>query len=76
MPDAVCPACAKSLKVPDAAVGKSGRCPSCQHRFTLPAGEPQRPVAARPTEDAPAPPPSEPKKRKKKEWKPARRAVP
>lgn len=76
MPNVLCPACAKSLKVSDAAAGKSGRCPSCQHRFTLPTAEPQRPVAARPIEDTPAPTPPVLKKRKKKKRKPARRAFP
>lgn len=36
MPKMTCPACQKSLNVPDGAAGRSARCPKCEHRFRLP----------------------------------------
>jgi predicted Zn finger-like uncharacterized protein len=30
-----CPNCQKSLQVPDAAIGKKGKCPSCQHIWMI-----------------------------------------
>jgi uncharacterized protein YbaR (Trm112 family) len=39
-----CPGCRGSLKVPETARGKTLRCPTCQHVFTLPEAEPPIPV--------------------------------
>src|SRR5262245_19567315 len=36
MPQVQCTACAKNLKVPDAAVGKKVKCPKCGHVFVVP----------------------------------------
>lgn len=33
----ICPQCGKHLMVPNAALGKSGKCPGCQHVFPLQA---------------------------------------
>jgi len=42
-----CPQCGKQLMVPSAALGKSGRCPACQHTFPLQVSSPT-PVSAAP----------------------------
>jgi hypothetical protein len=76
MPRVSCPACNRVLNVPDAAVGKSGSCPACKHRFTVPAGperapEPALTAVEEPVAEAPAgaTPPEPPKPRKKKRKK-------
>jgi hypothetical protein len=53
MPDLIvpCPACAAGLKLPDAALlGKTARCPKCQHRFVLQLPNPVTDPAPRPNE--------------------------
>ena len=54
-----CPNCAKSLKIPDTAVGKRVKCPACQTPFT--AAEPDDAVTSAPPKPSavkkPAPPP-------------------
>lgn len=42
-----CPACHQATRVPEAALGKKGRCPACKHVFLL-----ERPVAKRRAEPA------------------------
>jgi hypothetical protein len=62
MPSIKCPHCGGSLKVPDSALGKTGKCPKCQQKFVvelpklaeLPAADP---YALAPLDDpAPGPP--------------------
>src|SRR5262245_2258569 len=51
------PACGKTLQVPDAYAGKTGRCPACQHKFpmtAIPAAETAVPEAVQ-TSPAPRP---------------------
>jgi hypothetical protein len=50
----VCEHCQRQLKVPEAALGKRGKCPACKNTFTavlpgsVPAGPPAEPAAAAP----------------------------
>src|SRR5258708_21522466 len=44
--ECACPACGALLRVPDSSVGKTGRCPKCEERFTATedaAQEPEEP---------------------------------
>ena len=48
-----CPTCAKHLKAPDAAAGKSSKCPGCGGKVTCPApakaaGAAPKPAAVKP----------------------------
>src|SRR4051812_38410414 len=52
MPTVNCPHCGGALKVPEAAIGKNGRCPKCQQTFTV--ALPQPTAAAKPIEPAPS----------------------
>jgi DNA-directed RNA polymerase subunit RPC12/RpoP len=52
-----CTKCGKKLKAPDAAAGRSSKCPACGGKVTCPAPAPATKVAQRP---AASPPPSSP----------------
>lgn len=43
-----CPQCGKQLMVPTSALGKTGKCPGCQHMFPLQSGAAPAPSAAPP----------------------------
>lgn len=50
----ICPTCGKTLKAPDAAAGKTGTCPGCKSKFTVPMPEPEpveEPMAPLPLDD-------------------------
>jgi hypothetical protein len=58
MPNVVsCPSCQKQLKVPDALIGKSVKCPGCQETFTAKSA-PNEEIAEKPRKKA-APSPEE-----------------
>ena len=62
MPRVPCPACDRILNVPDTAVGKSGSCPACKHRFTVPGGPASARAPAATAVEEPTPrPPARPK---------------
>lgn len=56
-----CPYCTATLKVPDASMGKQGKCPKCGADVLIPKVEiPTAPVAASPIAPVPSPAPAPP----------------
>jgi predicted Zn finger-like uncharacterized protein len=57
-----CPACQRSLRVPESLLGQAVKCPSCSHTFTAPDSlekeTPRRPAAPPPDDYDDEPPPS------------------
>lgn len=56
-----CPACRRTLRVPESLLGQAVKCPSCSHTFTAPEHleeqVPRRPAAPPPDEEDEPPPP-------------------